>query len=72
MGWVKFDLLTVQALDKIRACLNLLLEDGRIEWQGSLRETYNKYIHPDVINYEDKNMWEALYRGEIPSCFQLM
>ena len=70
MGWVKFDLLTVQALDKIRACLNLLLEDGRIEWQGSLRETYNKYIHPDVINYEDKNMWEALYRGEIPSCFQ--
>lgn len=70
MGWVKFDLLTVQALDKIRTCLNLLLEAGKIEWQGSLRATYNKYIHPDVIDYEDNGMWEALYRGEIPACFQ--
>ena len=50
--------------------MNLLLEDDRIEWQGSLRATYNKYLHPDVINYTDKGMWDSLYRREIPSCFQ--
>ena len=29
-GGVKYDYLTVQALDKIRTAMNLLLEDGRI------------------------------------------
>ncbi len=70
LGGVKYDYLTVQALDKIRTCMNLLLEDDRIEWQGSLRATYNKYLHPDVINYTDRGMWDSLYRREIPSCFQ--
>lgn len=72
LGGVKYDYLTVQALDKIRTCMNLLLEDERMEWQGSLRATYNKYLHPDVINYDDRGMWDSLYNKEIPSCFQLM
>ena len=70
LGGVKYDYLTVQALDKIRTCLNLLLEDRVIEWQGNLRKTYNKYIHPDVININDKDMYNSLYKKEIPSCFQ--
>ena len=70
LGGVKYDYLTVQALDKIRTCMNLLMEDERMEWQGSLRATYNKYLHPDVINYDDRGMWDSLYRREIPSCFQ--
>ena len=70
MGGVKYDYLTVQALDKIRTCMNLLLEDEVIEWQGNLRATYDKYIHPDVINYDNQDMWESLYNREIPSCFQ--
>lgn len=70
LGGVKYDYLTVQALDKIRTCMNLLLEDDRMEWQGSLRATYNKYLHPDVINYDDRGMWDSLYKREIPSCFQ--
>ena len=70
LGGTKYDYLTVQALDKIRTCMNLLLEDNAIEWQGSLRATYDKYVHPDVLNYDDRGMWDALYRREIPSCFQ--
>ena len=62
--------LTVQALDKRHVCMNWLLEDGRIEWQGSLRETYNKYVSPDAINYTDKGMWDSLCNKEIPSAFQ--
>lgn len=70
LGGVKYDYLTVQALDKIRTCMNLLLEDEHIEWQGGLRATYNKYLHPDVIDYTNRGMWDSLFKREIPSCFQ--
>ena len=70
LGGVKYDYLTVQALDKIHVCMNWLLEDNRIQWQGDLRSTYTKYVSPDVINYTDKGMWDSLCRKEIPSAFQ--
>lgn len=67
---LKLDFLTIEALDRIRKCMDLLLEDGLIEHQGSLRETYNKYIHPDVIDMEDKKMFKMLRAGEILDAFQ--
>lgn len=70
LGGVKYDYLTVEALDKIRACMNWMLEDEVMEWQGSLRATYNKYLDPKVLNYDSQDMWDALYNKQIPSCFQ--
>ena len=70
LGGVKYDYLTVQALDKIHVCMNWLLEDNHIQWQGNLRDTYTKFISPDAINYTDKGMWDSLCRKEIPSAFQ--
>ena len=70
LGGVKYDYLTVQALDKIRTCMNWLLENEHMEWQGSLRATYDKYLSPKVLNYDNPGMWESLYKKEIPSCFQ--
>lgn len=70
LGGVKYDYLTVEALDKIRTCMNWMLEDNVMEWQGSLRKTYNKYLDPKVLNYDDQGMWDALYNKQIPSCFQ--
>lgn len=70
LGGVKYDYLTVQALDKIRVCMNWLLENEYMEWQGNLRSTYDKYLAPKVINKTEPEMWESLYRKEIPSCFQ--
>ncbi len=70
MSGVKYDYLTVEALDKIRVCMNWMLEDGAMEWQGSLRKTYQKYLDPKVLNYDNKGMWDALFNKEIPSCFQ--
>ncbi|UNL88018.1 DNA polymerase III subunit alpha [Bacillus subtilis] len=70
MGSVKFDLLTIEALDKIRVTLDQLIENKEIEWQGSLKETYNKYIHPDVIEYKDDKLWEMAGNGEIMDLFQ--
>jgi DNA polymerase III subunit alpha len=70
MGNIKYDLLTIEGLDKIRVTLDQLLEHNEIEWQGSLRETYKKYIHPDVIEYEDPKLWEMVGKGEVMDLFQ--
>jgi len=69
-GMVKYDFLTVSALDRIRQCMNYMLEDGTIEWQGTLRKTYNKYLAPQVLDYDSPKMWNMVGNGEISSLFQ--
>lgn len=59
-GQLKFDLLSIDALCCIRSCLNLLLENKKIDWQGSLRKTYNHYLRYDVLEQDDKKMWDLL------------
>lgn len=70
MGGVKFDALTTDALDRIRTCLDLLLKYDNIEWQGSLKETYNKYIGLDNLDYDTKEMWEEIGENKISNLFQ--
>lgn len=65
---VKFDLLTVDALQKVHGALDAMVNDGTIEWQGNLRDTYNKYIHPDVIDYDTPEMWDCI--NKMYSIFQ--
>lgn len=69
-GALKYDFLTVEALDKIRTCLNLLLEDHLIEWQGSLQATYNKYLLPANLDYTNPEMWKLAATGKIIELFQ--
>lgn len=69
-GGLKVDLLTIEALDKIRKCLDLLIEDGIIEKQENLKKTYNKYLHPDILNLDDPKMWQYLCDNEILDVFQ--
>ena len=70
MGGLKVDFLTVKALDKIRKAMQLLLKDNLIVWQGSLRKTYDKYFHPDVINFTDEDMWNNICEAKIVDLFQ--
>ena len=69
-GLVKYDMLTVSALDRIRQCMNYMLEDGIMKWQGSLRATYDKYLSPAVLDYDNKEMWDLAANGAISSLFQ--
>lgn len=69
-GLVKYDFLTVSALDRIHQCMNYMLEDGTMQWQGSLKETYDKYINPQIIDYDNKEMWDMAADGKISSLFQ--
>jgi DNA polymerase-3 subunit alpha len=70
LGNIKFDCLTVDALDRIRISLELLSEHGYIEWQNSLKETYNKYLKPSVLDYSSKEMWNLAAENKIINLFQ--
>lgn len=71
MGSLKLDYLSIDALDKIHQTMNLLIEDGLMEWQGSLRKTYDKYLHPSVIE-DNPNFYEPAWNKEIISLFQFL
>lgn len=70
-GLIKYDLLKTKTCGMIQLCMELLIEYGHIEWQGSLRETYNKYLHPDVLDSTSYELWERLCKGELISAFQM-
>lgn len=71
MGGLKMDCLTVEALDKIHTCMDLLMQDGYMEWQGSLRETYNKYLHPDALDRTTLEMWKLIAENKLIDAFQM-
>ena len=70
LGGMKIDLLSTDALTRLRITMDLLLEHGKIQWQRSLRETYNKYLHPDILDYTSGKMYDMLFNGEVISAFQ--
>lgn len=70
MGALKIDMLSIEALDKIRKTMDLLIKDGYMEWNGSLKETYFNTLHPDVLDYDEK-LWEPTWDNKVLDLFQL-
>lgn len=69
-GGVKFDFLTVMILDKIRVAMEHLIDNGQMERQATLRETYNKYLLPNELEHYDEEMWKLAEEGKVVSLFQ--
>lgn len=46
------------------------MEDGLIEWQGTLRKTFEKYFHPEVIDKDSPEIFKTLGSGRMPDLFQ--
>lgn len=69
-GSVKYDFLLTAVQDIIVQTIELLQKDGQIEVDLSLREIYNKYLHPNVLPRNDPKMWNALANNEVLCCFQ--
>lgn len=69
-GALKFDCLTILGLDKEHKTIDLLIEKGVLEDQGNIKKTYDKYLHPDVLDYDSKEMWKMLGNNEIIDAFQ--
>ena len=69
-GSVKYDFLLTSVQDIIIQTIELLQADGVIEKDLTLREVYNKYLHPSILPQDDEAMWTALANGDVIGCFQ--
>lgn len=71
-GLVKYDFLNTKTSAMIQIAFEMLIKEGHVKWQGSLRKTYDKYLHPDVLGdvRDDKNVWKMLTDGKLISAFQ--
>ena len=67
---LKYDFLNTKTESMLQLTMEMLVKNNKMKWQGSLRKTYNKYLHPDVIDFKSKGMWDILCKGEMLSAFQ--
>ena len=68
---IKIDLLSVEAMDKIHNCIDLLCDYGYAERKPTLRETYNSIVGLYNLEREEPKMWEMVHNHEINSLFQM-
>jgi DNA polymerase-3 subunit alpha len=68
-GDTKYDFLVTEVCDKMIQCLNLLRHDGKVP-SVTLRELYDKYLHPEHIDTNDPRIWEHLMKGDVLDIFQ--
>lgn len=68
---IKIDLLSVESLDKIHTCLDLLCDYGYIQREPTLKETYEKVLNIYNIERNDSKMWKMVWNHEIQSLFQM-
>lgn len=51
--------------------LLMMQKDGILEQGLSLRELYDKYLHPDVLPLNDKDTWNTIQNASSLNLFQL-
>lgn len=70
LGDTKFDYLVTDICDKLSVCLELLKKNGYFSECSTLREIYDKYLHPQVIDLKNPKIWRALKDGSVQDVFQ--
>lgn len=68
---IKYDMLSVEAIDKIQICINLLIDQGYIKQYPTLRETYEHCIGIYNLERNAPEMWDLVYHQKINSLFQM-
>ena len=69
-GLTKYDFLVTDVQDKIVECIKLLQSNGKIEKNLSLREVYNKYLHPEKLPINEMKYWEQIATNNVLNIFQ--
>ena len=69
-GCTKYDFLVTEVQDKITETIHLLQENGEIESELTLKEIYDKYLHPSVLPIDDERIWKAIQNVEVLDLFQ--
>lgn len=68
---IKYDLLSVEAMDKIHICLDLLCEQNYIEKKETLKDTYESVIGIYNLERDAPDMWKMVWNHKIQSLFQM-
>ena len=68
---IKMDLLSVEAMDKIHNCIDLLCEYGYAERKPTLKETYESIVGIYGLERDDPKMWDMVWNHKITSLFQM-
>lgn len=68
---IKIDLLSVEAMDKIHNCIDLLCDYGYAERKPTLRETYESIVGIYNLERNDPKMWDMVLNHKIGSLFQM-
>ena len=68
---IKIDLLSVEALDKMHACIDLLCDHGYAERRETLKETYEEIIGIYNLERTAPDMWKLVWEHKIQALFQM-
>lgn len=68
---IKYDALSVEAMDKIHNCIDLICDYGYAEQKKTLRETYESIIGVYNLERDDPKMWKMVWEHQIGSLFQM-
>ena len=69
-GLTKYDFLLTSVQDMLCQTIKFLQEDGELPQDMTLREVYDKYFHPEVIDIKDRETWKNIDAAKILACFQ--
>ena len=70
-GLIKYDVLSIEALDKIHNCLDLLCDYGYVQKEKTLKDTYEKVVGIYNIERDNPEMWKMCWEHKVSSLFQM-
>ena len=70
-GLIKYDILSVEALDKIHNCIDLICKYGYEKREPTLKDTYEKIVGIYNLEREAPEMWKMCWNHEVMSLFQM-
>ena len=68
---IKYDALSVEAMDKIHNCIDLICDYGYAERKSTLKETYEDLIGIYKLERDNLDMWKMVWDHKINSLFQM-
>lgn len=70
-GLIKYDVLSIEALDKIHNCIDLICEYGYETREATLKETYEKIVGIYNLERDSEEMWKMCWEHKVSSLFQM-
>ena len=69
-GMTKYDFLLTSVQDMLMQTIQFLQEDNELPQDWTLREIYDEYLHPEVLDIKDIRTWDNIKKGKVLACFQ--